>query len=93
MSTHLLPESRERCNLLSELILMAFEAKLKDWRYGLDQAYRNTCFAHKSYVVVPEATALPTNRELAKDELPFFRATIESCQTAEPNQSSPGGTR
>src|ERR1700723_3194722 len=36
------------------------------------------------------ATELPTNRELAKDELPFFRATIESCQTAEPNQSSTG---
>lgn len=38
--------------------LVAFEAKLKDWRYALDQAYRNTCFAHKSYVVVPETTAL-----------------------------------
>jgi hypothetical protein len=36
---------------------------------------------------------LPTNRELAKDELPFFRAAIESCQTAEPNHSSTGGTR
>jgi len=39
-------------------MLIAFEAKLKDWRYALDQAYRNTCFAHKSYVVVPQATAL-----------------------------------
>ena len=38
--------------------VIAFEAKLKDWRKALDQAYRNTCFAHKSYVVVPEATAL-----------------------------------
>jgi hypothetical protein len=39
-------------------VLIAFEAKLKDWRCALDQAYRNTCFAHKSYVVVPKATAL-----------------------------------
>lgn len=39
-------------------ILIAFEAKLKDWRCALDQAYKNTCFAHKSYVVVPKATAL-----------------------------------
>ena len=39
-------------------VLIAFEAKLKDWRCALDQAYRNTCFAHKSYVVVPKSTAL-----------------------------------
>jgi hypothetical protein len=39
------------------------------------------------------ASGLPTNRELAKDESPFFRATIASCQTAEPNQSSTGHTR
>jgi len=35
----------------------------------------------------------PTSWGLAKDESPFFRATIEPCQTAEPNQSSTGGTR
>src|SRR5580693_6321668 len=38
-------------------------------------------------------SVLPPNRVLATDELPFFRATIESCQTAEPNQSSTGRTR
>src|SRR2546427_5324293 len=43
---------------LHDALPISFEAKLKDWRYALDQAYRNTCFAHKSYVVVPEATAL-----------------------------------
>jgi hypothetical protein len=26
--------------------VIAFEAKLKDWRTALHQAYRNTCFAH-----------------------------------------------
>jgi hypothetical protein len=52
--------SRGRTDVLAMAggnLLIAFEAKLKNWRYALDQAYRNTCFAHKSYVVVPEATA------------------------------------
>lgn len=38
--------------------LIAFEAKLKNWRQALQQAYRNTCFAHQSYVLLPKATAL-----------------------------------
>lgn len=38
--------------------LIAFEAKLRDWKTALHQAYRNTCFAHSSYVVLPKATAL-----------------------------------
>ncbi|HTA24727.1 MAG TPA: hypothetical protein VK763_14440 [Terriglobales bacterium] len=53
--------SRGRTDVLalaSDDTLIAFEAKLKDWRCALDQAYRNLCFAHKSYVVVPKATAL-----------------------------------
>jgi hypothetical protein len=44
--------------LANDATLIAFEAKLKDWRSALDQAYRNTCFAHKSFVVVPRAIAL-----------------------------------
>jgi hypothetical protein len=44
--------------ILDGNMLIAFEAKLRDWRSALDQAYRNTCFAHKSYVVVPQSTAL-----------------------------------
>jgi hypothetical protein len=37
--------------------LIAFEAKLKDWKTALHQAYRNTCFAHSSYVVLPKKAA------------------------------------
>ena len=37
--------------------LVAFEAKLFRWRNALNQAYRNSSFAHYSYVVLPE-TAL-----------------------------------
>jgi hypothetical protein len=34
--------------------VIAFEAKLYKWRDALQQAYRNKCLAHKSYVVLPE---------------------------------------
>jgi len=37
--------------------VIAFEAKLSSWRQALHQAYRNTCFAHRSYVVVPAELA------------------------------------
>jgi len=36
--------------------LVAFEAKLSRWRNALNQAYRNSSFAHYSYVVLPETT-------------------------------------
>lgn len=39
-------------------LVIAFEAKLTKWRDALQQAYRNTCFAHRSYVVLPRKTAL-----------------------------------
>lgn len=37
--------------------LIAFEAKLRDWRRALHQAYRNTTFARRAYVVMPAAVA------------------------------------
>ena len=37
--------------------VIAFEAKLRKWREALYQAYRNTCFAQYSYVVLNEGTA------------------------------------
>lgn len=37
--------------------IIAFEVKLKKWRSALHQAYRNTCFANYSYVIVPENIA------------------------------------
>lgn len=38
--------------------LIAIEAKLKDWKCALHQAYRNTCFAHQSFVLLPKPAAL-----------------------------------
>lgn len=33
--------------------IYAFEAKLSKWRIALNQAYRNSSFAHYSYVILP----------------------------------------
>lgn len=38
--------------------LIAFEAKLSNWKKALNQAYRNTSFAHYSFVLLPFKTAL-----------------------------------
>jgi len=38
--------------------LIAVEAKLEDWKQALHQAYRNTCFAHRSFVLLPKNVAL-----------------------------------
>ena len=37
--------------------LFAFEAKLEKWRVALSQAYRNTCFANRSFVLLPRPVA------------------------------------
>ncbi len=50
----------EYCNGRTDVIgligtntVLAIEAKLIKWREALQQAYRNTCFAHQSLVVLP----------------------------------------
>jgi hypothetical protein len=42
--------------------VIAIEAKLDDWRSALHQAFRNRCFAHRSYVLLPRETALRAHR-------------------------------
>jgi hypothetical protein len=42
--------------------VIAVEAKLNDWRTALHQAYRNRCFAHRSYVLLPKDTAVRAHR-------------------------------
>ena len=49
-------------------VLIAIEAKLEKWRDALHQAYRNTCFAQRSYVLLPEKIALIAARYLAEFE-------------------------
>ena len=48
--------------------VVAFEAKVERWKLALWQAYRNTCFAHRSYVVLPAARAHAAHRRRAEFE-------------------------
>jgi hypothetical protein len=48
--------------------IIAFEAKLKDWRRALDQAYRNTCFAEQSFVLLPSNRAKAAMRHIGEFE-------------------------
>lgn len=61
--------------LSAEGEVLAFEAKLKRWRDALDQAHRNRCFAHRTYVVVPDAVG---ERALA-NETEFRRRNVGLC--------------
>src|SRR4051794_35473675 len=49
-------------------VVIAVEVKLKDWKCALHQAYRNTCFAHRSFVLLPEAAALTARSFIAEFE-------------------------
>ena len=62
----------------SEGDVVAFEAKLTRWRQALQQAYRNTCFAHRSYVLLPRAAA----RIACHHETEFTRRRVGLCYLA-----------
>jgi len=55
--------------------VIAFELKLERWTVALHQAYRNSSFAHRSYVVVPEHTAARAERHRAQ----FERRSVGLC--------------
>jgi hypothetical protein len=55
--------------------ILAFEAKLTRWRDALHQAYRNTCFAHRSYVVVPQDSV----QVALRNRYEFDRRSIGLC--------------
>jgi hypothetical protein len=55
--------------------LVAFEAKIDRWSDALHQAYRNSAFAHYSYVVLPEANA----GNALKAEHEFERRGVGLC--------------
>lgn len=57
--------------------VLAFEAKLTKWREALQQAYRNTCYAHISYIVVPKETA----QKAEKYHREFARRSVGLCYT------------
>lgn len=55
--------------------LIAFEAKLRDWRRALLQAYRNTAYADRAYILLPPRAA--ERAFLHRDE--FERRGIGLC--------------
>ncbi|OJU09828.1 MAG: hypothetical protein BGN88_12535 [Clostridiales bacterium 43-6] len=55
--------------------VIAVEAKLSKWRNALHQAYRNKCFADKSYVLLP----LETAETAAKYKVEFKKRGIGIC--------------
>ncbi len=55
--------------------VIAFEMKLERWRQAVHQAYRNTCFAHRSYVVLPESIAVRAQRSCFE----FVRRSVGLC--------------
>jgi len=59
--------------------VLAFEFKLRKWVHAMHQAYRNTCFAHHSYVVLPEPTAKLAHRYFRE----FERRSIGLCSIKE----------
>lgn len=55
--------------------LFAFELKLYKWKQALYQAYRNSSFAHYSYIVVPPQAA----RRAAMQEQKFIKRGVGLC--------------
>jgi hypothetical protein len=55
--------------------VIAIEAKLEDWRTALHQAFRNRCFAHRSYVLLPKQTAMRAHRYAGE----FDRRQVGIC--------------
>lgn len=56
-------------------LLIAFELKLLKWKTALQQAYRNTCFAHYSYVVLPSSVAYKAEKYIYE----FKRRSVGLC--------------
>lgn len=52
----------------AEGAVVAFEAKVDRWKTALWQAYRNTCFAHRTYVVLPAERAKHAQQHRAEFE-------------------------
>jgi hypothetical protein len=59
--------------------LFAFEAKLKRWKIALFQAYRNSSFAHYSYVILPRSQA----KHAIKSSHEFEKRGVGLCSFGE----------
>lgn len=59
--------------------VLAFEAKLANWKEAMHQAYRNASFAHSCYVVVPFGAA----KNAFRAEREFKRRGVGLCTIRE----------
>jgi hypothetical protein len=59
--------------------VIAFEAKLKQWKIALQQAYRNKCFADISYVLLPKEEVHNASRYFNE----FKRRDVGLCYISE----------
>lgn len=55
--------------------VIAVEAKLNDWRTAMHQAFRNRCFANRSYVLLPKGIAERAHRYAGE----FDRRQVGIC--------------
>jgi len=72
------PHSEGRADVIgirSDGDVFAFEAKLHRWKDCLHQAYRNSFYAHYSYVILPVSTAT----EAARRQHEFERRGVGLC--------------
>ncbi len=73
--------------------VLAIEGKLTRWRDALHQAYRNKCFAHRSYVALPPDTAsraLRSEQEFRDREVGILIVTPNGVEVAlEPVHEDP----
>ena len=61
--------------------IIAFEAKLRDWRRACYQAYRSTAFAPRAYVVLPELVA--TRVQCYRDVFERYGVGLCYCRSGE----------
>lgn len=63
-------------NILPEII--AIEVKVQDWRRVLDQAMRNSVFAHRTYAALPAVTANRIKSELVLQRFGIGLLAVEA---------------
>ena len=59
--------------------LFAFEAKLSNWKKALTQAYRNSSYAHYSYVILPSDQV----KNVMKHKTEFIRRRVGLCSVSQ----------
>lgn len=65
---------------LPDCEIWCFEGKLKNWKRALYQASRYRAFAHRSFVVMPETSIQPAERQIEKFKLAHVGLLSLNCK-------------